>query len=292
VNQLDQHRGDSQPQDTVASRPGRRRRALVGLVLAVSIVSATISSAATVVLLGSAGSPGEPAAATFVATSTGTGAPASATISGTTEVIVAVADAVGPAVVTISATSAAGPGPFGPSVGGVGSGVIYSSNGFVLTAAHVVEGASAVNVTLSDGREFVGAVVAIDSGLDLAVVRIDASDLSVATIGSSSGLRIGQAVVAIGSALGTYDGSVTFGVLSGTDRSVTVDNGTRAGLTLTGLLQTDAAINEGDSGGPLLDASGHVVGIIAAGSTSAQGLGFAVPIDAAASLIKQAAASA
>jgi S1-C subfamily serine protease len=262
----------------------RRRRSLLGLLLAVSLVSASLASVTTVVVLDPGGAPA----------STASAAPASSTAAttGTTEAIVAVAAAVGPAVVTISTVSAGGLGPFGGSQEGVGSGVLYSADGFVLTAAHVIDGATSLSVTLPDGRELTGRVVAVDTTLDLAVLRIDGSDLPAAVIGSSAGLRMGQAVVAIGSALGTYDGSVTFGVLSGTDRSITVSNGTRSGQTLTGLLQTDAAINEGDSGGPLLDMSGHVVGIITAASTSAQGLGFAVPIDAAATLMEQAAASA
>jgi S1-C subfamily serine protease len=257
-------------------------------VAVVSIASATFSSAATVLVLAPLGRTAAPAATAVVAT----GATLTAASSGTTETIVAVAEAVGPAVVTIDTISAGGRGPFGGSVEGVGSGVIYSTDGLVLTAAHVVEGATSLGVTLVDGRELAATVVAMDTELDLAILRVNGGDLTAAALGSSAELEIGQALVAIGSALGTYDGSVTFGVLSGTDRSVTVGNGTRTGLTMTGLLQTDAAINEGDSGGPLLDMRGRVVGIITAGSGSAQGLGFAVPIDAAAELIAQAAASA
>jgi S1-C subfamily serine protease len=279
--------GTTQPSLAEPARPPRRRRSQLGLVLAVSILSASLASATTALVLGPAASPEEPAATAIVATSAST----TGATTGMAEAVVAVADAVGPAVVTVNTTSEAGPGSFGRSVEGVGSGVLYTSDGFVLTAAHVVEGASSLTVTLADGRELPGTVVAIDTGLDLAVLRVDGTDFATAVIGSSSGLRIGQAVVAIGSALGTYEGSVTSGVLSGTDRSVTVSNGTRAGLTLTGLLQTDAAINEGDSGGPLVDMGGHVIGIITAGSTSAQGLGFAVPIDAAATLMQQAAAA-
>lgn len=288
MDTLDRVGVPAQPGPAAPSGPPRRRRPMLGLVLGVSIVSATLASATTVVVLDPAGSPAAPAVATAVVTSATT----TVATAGTTEAIVAVADAVSPAVVTISTVSAGGPGPFGRLVDGVGSGVIYSSDGLILTAAHVVTGASSLTVTLTDGRELAAQVVAIDSALDLAVLRAAGSDLPAAALGSSSGLRIGQAVVAIGSALGTYDGSVTVGILSGTDRSITVADGTRSGQTLTGLLQTDAAINEGDSGGPLLDLAGHVVGIITAASTSAQGLGFAVPIDAAADLIQQAAASA
>ena len=209
----------------------------------------------------------------------------------TTSSVAAIAAAASPAVVTIQTTvtsqgfgrSAAG------AATGIGSGFIYAADGFILTAAHVVEGASRVSVTLADGRTFTGTIAASDLSLDVAVVKIAAAGLPTIALGSSSGLRIGQTLIAIGDPLGEYPGSVTLGIVSGLDRSVTVaDDVTRQERDLSGLVQTDAAINQGNSGGPLLDASGTVIGIISAGSSSAEGIGFAVPIDAAAAVLDAA----
>lgn len=282
----------SQPPLPGSPGPPRPRRLPVGLVLAVSILSASLSSGATALALGRGASPALTTATMTAAASAMTASTGStAGVATTADAAVAAAAVVSPAVVTITTTSVAGPGPFGASTDGVGSGVIYDSNGWILTAAHVVEGATSVTVSLADGRELAGTVTATDTALDLAVLRIEGDDLPAAAIGTSSDLLVGQMVIAIGSALGEYEGSVTSGVLSATDRSITVSDGTRSGRELTGLLQTDAAINEGDSGGPLVDAGGRVIGIITAGSTTAQGLGFAVPIDAATTIISQAAAA-
>src|SRR5439155_17149837 len=124
---------------------------------------------------------------------------------------------------------------------------------------------------------------------DLAVVKIDATGLTAAEIATSSALQIGQSVLAVGSPLGTYSGSVTSGILSGVGRSVTIaDDVTGRPESLSNLLQTDAAINPGNSGGPLVDIEGRVVGINTAGSTNAEGIGFAIPIDDAASIMAAA----
>jgi len=210
---------------------------------------------------------------------------------GTSSSVAAIAAAANPAVVTIetTVTSAGGGRSGGASGTGVGSGFIYKANGYILTAAHVVEGASQITVTLADGRTFKGTVAARDLALDVAVVKVAATGLPTVSVGRSGDLKIGQTVMAIGDPLGQYPGSVTIGIVSGLDRSVTVaDEVTRQARDLTGLVQTDAAINQGNSGGPLIDASGAVVGIINAGSSSAQGIGFAVPIDAAAAVMAAA----
>ncbi len=132
-------------------------------------------------------------------------------------------------------------------------------------------------------------MVKISGEQDLALIKIDASGLTAATIGDTSKLQVGQTAIAIGSPLGTFTESVTRGIISATGRTITVqDESSGQPETLTGLLQTDAAINPGNSGGPLLDASGAVIGINTAVSTSAEGLGFAIPISAASSLIAQA----
>ena len=166
---------------------------------------------------------------------------------------------------------------------GIGSGFIYAANGYILTAAHVVEGASQVTVTLADGRTFGGTVAARDLALDVAVVKIAATGLPTIAQGNSSDLTVGESAAAIGDPLGRYPGSVSYGVVSGLDRSVTVaDVLTGRPRNLSGLVQTNAPIYPGNSGGPLIDASGAVIGIVSAASTSTLGIGFAVPINAAA----------
>ena len=137
---------------------------------------------------------------------------------------------------------------------GVGSGVIFDSNGWILTNHHVVEGGEKFDVELKDGRVLSGTVYGIDTLTDLAIVKVDATDLPTAAIGESDALKVGQLVVAIGSPLGTYSNSVTSGIVSAKGRSITTDGNE----PLTNLIQTDAAINPGNSGGPLLDAGGNV----------------------------------
>jgi len=194
-------------------------------------------------------------------------------------------------VVTITANgmSTDGFSPFGQPVGGIGSGIVLTSNGYILTNRHVVEGAQTLSVELQDGTTYDATLVEQSPDKDLALIKVDASGLDAAKIGDSSTVQIGQTTLAIGSPLGTYTETVTRGILSGLGRDVTVqDEQTGRPTTLTGLMQTDAAINPGNSGGPLLDASGAVIGINTAVAASAQGLGFAIPINDAADLIARA----
>jgi serine protease Do len=171
--------------------------------------------------------------------------------------------------------------------------VILTSNGYILTNHHVVEGSRSLTVTLMDGRELPATIVKISDTTDLALIKVDASGLPAASIGDAASIQVGQTAIAIGSPLGTYTETVTRGIVSGLDREVTVgDQATRRQTTLTGLIQTDAAINPGNSGGPLLDASGKVIGLNTAVATSAEGLGFAIPISAASDLIGLATGSA
>jgi S1-C subfamily serine protease len=146
--------------------------------------------------------------------------------------------------------------------------------------------ASSLTVELKDGREFSGSIYGIDTLTDLAIVKVKATNLPVAPIGTSSELKVGQLAIAIGSPLGTYSNSVTSGIISATGRSVTVNGGVR----LNNLIQTDAAINPGNSGGPLLDAAGNVVGINTAVAADSTGIGFAIPIDLARPIMQQALA--
>ena len=214
--------------------------------------------------------------------------------------IEAVAAAVGPAVVTIEikGTAVGGVDFFGnplppQNFAGSGSGIIFDSSGFILTNRHVVAGANSLKVRLADGQLLAATVYGVDTLTDLAIVRVDpgATTLPAARFGSAANLLPGQTVVAIGSPLGAFTNSVTAGIVSALGRTLTVpDNVTGTTESLDGLIQTDAAINPGNSGGPLVDEHGVVVGLNAAIATSAQGIGFAIPIDFARPLMIEALA--
>jgi len=268
-------------------RSPRGGRGFAGTILATSLLSAVLASAGTVAIaernLPGASAPAETANA--VTTGSGSGSPAP--VSGSDDISAVVATARS-SVVTITANglSSSGLSPFQVPTTGVGSGVILTAGGYILTNRHVIEGSQTLSVKLADGREFPATLVTTSDSTDLALIKIDATGLSPATIGDSSALRVGQTAIAIGSPLGTYTETVTKGIVSGLNRDVTVaDEATRRPTQLHGLIQTDAAINPGNSGGPLLDASGAVVGIDTAVATSAEGLGFAIPISAAGDLI-------
>ncbi len=164
---------------------------------------------------------------------------------------------------------------------GIGSGVIYSSEGYILTNAHVVAGASRVQVTLPDGRVLPAGVIGARPERDLAVLRVGQGGLPVAELYAAP-LRVGQLVVAIGNPYG-LDFTVTAGVVSALNRSLPLDRST----TLGQLIQTDTPINPGNSGGPLVDVQGRVIGITTAILPYAQGLGFAIPISSALDVIGQ-----
>jgi S1-C subfamily serine protease len=158
---------------------------------------------------------------------------------------------------------------------GAGSGVAISSDGFMLTSAHVVAGGSGLSATFSDGRELSAEVVGSDALSDLAVVRVEARDLAPAQLGDADELRVGQLVVAIGSPMGLA-GTVTAGVVSALGRSLPTQSGSAVRL-VENVIQTDAALNPGNSGGALADGLGRVVGINTA--VAGIGLGLAVPIN-------------
>ena len=251
-------------------------------VLAACILSATLASASTVALVSIAVGVSWPASA-----ATTPNAVVTATTS-STEDIAAVVAAARQSVVTIttSGMSTRGMSPFSVPSTGVGSGVIVTADGYILTNKHVVEGSSSLTVALSDGTEYPATVVRELPDNDLALIRIEATGLVPATIGDSTRLQAGETAIAIGSPLGTYTETVTKGIISATGRDITVtDEGTGRPTQLHDLIQTDAAINPGNSGGPLLDASGAVVGISTAVAGNAEGLGFAIPITAASELI-------
>ena len=164
----------------------------------------------------------------------------------------------------------------------LGSGFVWSSDGIIVTNNHVVEGASRITVNLSDGSQVPAKLIGVDPDSDVAVLRVDASHLTAAPIGTSSDLMIGETVVAVGNPFG-LSGTVTTGVVSALGRSVPSKE---AGRTFTDFIQTDASINPGNSGGPLLNIDGKVVGINTAIYANAQGIGFAIPVDRAKKVIQ------
>ncbi len=171
----------------------------------------------------------------------------------------------------------------GRVLSGTGSGFIIKSDGLVLTNAHVVNGSDSVTVTLKDGRNFTGKVLGEDQLTDVAVIKIQATNLPTVQIGNSEQLRPGEWAIAIGNPLG-LDNTVTAGIISATGRSSS-DVGVPD--KRIGFIQTDAAINPGNSGGPLLNQQGQVVGMNTAIIGRAQGLGFAIPINRATEIANQ-----
>ena len=161
---------------------------------------------------------------------------------------------------------------------GAGSGVIISSDGYILTCAHVVDGASNITVTIND-KDYTATLVGEDTTSDIAVIKIDANGLTPATVGDSDSLKVGQNVMAVGNPLGELGGTVTGGMISALNRSVTIQ-GTNSTNTMS-LIQMDASVSPGNSGGGLFNMNGELVGIVNAKSSSsdAEGLGFAIPIN-------------
>jgi len=158
---------------------------------------------------------------------------------------------------------------------GQGSGIILDRKGLIVTNNHVIDGANQVHVSLKDGRTFTGEVVGSDENTDVAVIRVNTSDLPAAELGDSEALKVGQIVLAIGNALALPGGpTVSMGVLSAKGRPLPGSD-----FIFEGLLQTDAAVNPGNSGGPLADLDGRIIGITTLMIPYAQGMGFAIPIN-------------
>jgi serine protease Do len=198
---------------------------------------------------------------------------------------------VGPAVVTVVGTIPGQETFFGMTGDQTvsGSGVFISKEGYILTNNHVVEGTKEVTIVLSDGSQQKATIVGTDLYADLAVLKADGQAPAVASLGNSELLNPGETVIAIGSPLGDFKNTVTVGVISATGRSI--DTG--QGYQIEGLIQTDAAINQGNSGGPLVNLAGEVIGIntlVIRGSGSgavAEGLGFAIPVNTAWAVAEQ-----
>jgi S1-C subfamily serine protease len=250
-----------QQQPSVTPAPLRRRSgpsswfagALAGAGLSVVVVAAALTQGFGVGHLTAQAAPGR-----VGVSSTLNAAAAPGTIA-------AVAQTVGPAIVSVRTDQ------------GLGSGVVYDPSGLVLTNAHVVQGAQSITIGMVDGRHFPGKVVGADTGFDVAVIKIDGTNLPSAPLGDSSSLQVGDPVIAIGNPFG-FDHTLTTGVVSGLNRPVSEGQGSYN----QPMIQTDAAINPGNSGGPLLDSNGQVIGITtlvaAPQGIPAQGLGFAVPV--------------
>ena len=218
--------------------------------------------------------------ATSSTVATATTATTSSGTTTTTDSLAAVAAKVSPSVVTVMIDST--------QESALGSGVVLSSDGLILTNNHVISSGGTVSVRLADGRTVPASVVATDTTHDLALVQATGlSGLTPVTFGTDDSVAVGDTVLAFGAPLG-LEGTVTSGIVSATDRSISTGS-----EKLTGLLQTDAAINEGNSGGALVDTSGHVIGInvaIATADSSSSGnvgLGFAIPAGTVTSVISQ-----
>ncbi len=175
---------------------------------------------------------------------------------------------------------------------GAGSGVVVTADGYILTNNHVIDGADSVFVTTTNDEQYEAKVVATQPEVDLALIKITDEDVQLepAEMGSSDDLQVGEDVYAVGNALGQYPNSVTKGIVSGLGRPITaVSSGLRGDLQeFENLIQTDAAINSGNSGGPLVNTEGQVVGINTAVAGQAQNIGFSVPIDKARELLEEA----
>ena len=216
------------------------------------------------------------------------GSPAAATSGGT---VSDVYDRANASVVEITVTLGSGSTPGGPGGGGAsqaqGSGLVYDGDGHVVTNAHVVENATSIQVRFANGETADATLVGTDPSTDLAVIDVDApsSSFTPLMLADSSAVAVGQEVVAIGSPFG-LENTVTSGIVSALDRSMQAPNG----YTINGAIQTDAAINHGNSGGPLLDLQGRVIGVnsqIESDSGGSDGVGFAVPSNTVKSIASQ-----
>ena len=258
------------------------------LIFLTAILAAALSAGGTLGIVELTLPAATPSATTVPAQLTSTSTTVPTASGAANQPIVQIAATASPAVVTITAS---GSGSGRGSGSSIGSGMIVTSDGYILTNRHVVATGGTLTVQLADGRQFDGTVVGTDPAHDVAVVKISATGLTKVSLGNSDKLEIGQLAIAIGDPLGTFVGTVTTGIVSGTGRSIDVrDPQTGSAVHLTGLIQTDAAINEGNSGGPLLNSAGQVIGINTATDPNAQGIGFAVPINTAISLLTQAQA--
>ena len=245
-----------------------RRKKGISLVILVAIISSILSSFLTIILVKD----------NLVSKSTGSSTPIVVNDDGKSQNIYqAVAEKATPSVVGITTTSVDTSNMFAipTETQGVGTGIIVDSNGYILTNSHVISDgqATSVNVLFNDGSTTSGKVVWFDQQLDLAIVKVDKTGLTPAEFADSDKVKVGDISIAIGNPLGLdFQKTVTQGIISGLDRTIQTEK-----TNMTGLLQTDASINAGNSGGPLLNQKGQVIGINTAKASQAEGLGFAIP---------------
>jgi S1-C subfamily serine protease len=263
-------------------RPGRPKRAIAAVVAAVVMLAGGYGIRAFTA---------SGASATATSASSNTAASAVSTQAGDVSALVHRAEQ---AVVKVT-SKVTEQGPFGQTITGeaVGTGFIVTSDGLILTNDHVVESGRDLTVTLNDGKSYPATIVKADSAADLAVLKIDASGLSTLPLGDSSKTLAGESVVAIGYALGLQGSpTVTTGIVSSTGRTIQVqDDAAPSGpivRTYRDVLQISAAINSGNSGGPLLNLDGQVIAINTAGAQGANNIGFAIPINQAKALLASA----
>jgi 2-alkenal reductase len=299
--QTPQHWFEPIPTQVPPARPRRRGSAsyLVALFI-VALIASAIGSGATYFALMSTGRLTLASSNTPLPTTAPTSQPAASVAPSATQqpilvdeqtAVTRAAQSISPAVVTITTSIGASADPFALPSTGVGSGFIFDANGWILTNHHVVADATQVRVDLQDGRRLDGRVYGVDTLTDLAIVKVDASNLPVAAVGDSGSLKPGQLSVAIGSPMGTFTNSVTAGVISALGRQLLVtDPVSGQQERLHNLIQTDAAINPGNSGGPLVDVNGLVIGINTALASDAQGIGFAIPVNIAKPIMAEALA--
>ncbi len=270
----------SQPTPQPQEKAIPRRAGLVILIVVLMFGTGTISSFATAYFMNSIGEKG----------STYTVSPASSTTSNGASVF----ENVSKSVVSITTKSVQQYGRTGWQylAESAGTGVIISGDGYILTNNHVIQGARQVTILTSDEKEFSAEVVKTEPDADLALIKVtdESAEFQYAQIGNSEKIAVGEDVYAIGNALGRYQNSVTKGIVSGLGRPITTgDSGLRGNLQeFEDLIQTDAAINSGNSGGPLINSKGEVIGINTAVDGEAQNIGFAIPINRAQTLIEQA----
>ncbi|MGE5484039.1 MAG: S1C family serine protease [Ignavibacteriales bacterium] len=269
------------PESAKAERRWRRSRPSLSLIVAVALVSAMVGGLVVAAIAprymaaNVASNQAQPVQ--FPGAVTG---PAAFDVSPAVQV----ANKLSPSVVGITNKAVAGYDFFGRAYteDRSGSGVIFDSNGYIVTNNHVIEGSRELKVFLSDGRVLDGTVVGADPPTDVAVVKVNAQGLPAAEFGDSDALKIGELAVAIGNPLGMeFKSSVTQGVISGKDRTLQIGEQTFR------LIQTDAVINPGNSGGPLANAAGQVIGINTIKIESAEGMGFAIPINTVRGIINE-----